>query len=307
MGTLRRWLVRKAQKVSWGLLSPSLTPVVQELRRASLPERYKSITNPVVACGRRYFSQNDEDGILLEILRRTGIADPSVFLEIGVGDGTECNTIILLAKDWRGAWIGVEPLAFELPADARLAFEKRWITKDNVGRVARETVSRQGLDLAEVRVVSVDIDGNDGPIVRALLAAGLLPDVFIVEYNKLPPDIEFEMPYDGQHVWQKDDYHGVSLQRWASIFSDYKLICCNENGCNAFFVKSTHAGQFNDIAAKIEDLYRYGHGVPYPRSGQPTSPRMVRHLATRPPQCGEGRPEGTSIRPRPALPSSSAD
>ena len=61
-----------------------------------------------------------------------------------------------------------------------------------------EGLRKLGADVGDVRVVSVDLDGNDGSIVRTLLAAGFAPDVFIVEYNaKIPPNVEFEMPYNG--------------------------------------------------------------------------------------------------------------
>src|SRR5216117_3899221 len=61
--------------------------------------------NPLLKLGRKYFSQNDEDGILLEILRRLGI-DNGVFVELGVGTGLENNTLILLMSGWQGVWLG---------------------------------------------------------------------------------------------------------------------------------------------------------------------------------------------------------
>jgi hypothetical protein len=94
--------------------------------------RRASITNPLLAGDRPHFSQNDEDGILLEILRRIEITQPLAFLEFGVGDGTENNTIILLALGWRGVWVGGQSLSFQVPIDSnRLVFLQRWITRDN--------------------------------------------------------------------------------------------------------------------------------------------------------------------------------
>jgi hypothetical protein len=55
-----------------------------------------SAKNPLNKCGRKYFSQADEDGITLEILRRID-ARSGTFAEIGVGNGLENNTLILLA------------------------------------------------------------------------------------------------------------------------------------------------------------------------------------------------------------------
>ena len=97
-------------------------------------------------------------------------------------------------------------------------------------------------------MASVDIDGNDSHIVRPS-SAGLAPDVFIVEYNaKFPPGVEFEMPYDERHVFRPDDdFQSASLQQWVKIFADYRLITCNENGANAFFVKRTHSERFADV------------------------------------------------------------
>ena len=284
MKALKRWLVSKAQWVLYGLLDPVITPLTKQVSRLSLPERERTISNPVLACGRRFFSQNDEDGILLEILRRIDLEKPSTFLEIGVGNGTECNTIILLARGWRGAWIGNEPLGFDLPADARLAFSKALATPENIASLASSALERVRAGVGEVRVASIDIDGNDAHIVRALLTAGFAPDVFVVEYNaRFPPGVEFEMPYDESHVYVTGaDFMGVSLQRWATIFSDYRLITCNENGVNAFFVKRAYATEFADVSTKMYDLFRISHAYPYLPFQQPASPRTVKHLATMP-------------------------
>jgi hypothetical protein len=56
--------------------------------------------------GYRSFSQNDEDGIIEEILDRIG-TDTKQFIEIGVENGQENNTHNLLYKGWRGTWIEV--------------------------------------------------------------------------------------------------------------------------------------------------------------------------------------------------------
>ena len=281
--SITRWMAGKAQWATRRLIEPIIAPIIQSVSRVNLPERETIITNPVLARGRRFFSQNDEDGILLEILRRIDIDEPSTFLEFGVGDGTECNTIILLAKGWRGAWIGGEPLSFDLPADARLAFSQQWITRENAVSLASKTLDQIRAQIEDVQVASMDIDGNDSHIIRPLLAAGLSPDVFIVEYNaKFPPGVEFEMPYSEHHVFRPgDDFQGVSLQQWVAIFADYRLITCNENGVNAFFVKRSHSGRFADVPTDVDDLYRIGHAYPYQRSGLETSPLTVRHFATK--------------------------
>lgn len=285
MRSIKRWLRQRAQKLVFVLFEPITKRLLWELERANLPARDLIITNPLTAHGRKFFSQNDEDGILLEILRRLDVSQPSAFLEFGVGDGTECNTIILLAMGWLGLWAGNEQLSFDLPAESsRLKYVRQWITRENAANLARKGLAELKANLQDVRVVSVDLDGNDGPIVRALLSEDVRPDIFIIEYNaKFPPGIEFEMPYDEEHVWEADDYQGVSLESWIKIFAPfaYSLIACNENGTNAFFVKSDYLSRFADVPENIAQIFRIGHYGLYATSGHRTSPRTVRYLATR--------------------------
>ena len=58
------------------------------------PDRLK---NPLSARPRKYWSQADEDGILEEIFSRMELCDVTgTFIEFGVGDGSECDTLSLL-------------------------------------------------------------------------------------------------------------------------------------------------------------------------------------------------------------------
>lgn len=49
-------------------------------------------------------SPNGEDGALAAIFAVIGETNRN-FVEIGCGDGTECNTVHLLGNGWRGYWI----------------------------------------------------------------------------------------------------------------------------------------------------------------------------------------------------------
>src|ERR1041384_5411568 len=54
--------------------------------------------------GFKVYSQNDEDGITQEIFSRIGTTSKT-FVEFGVGNGLENNTLTLLLKGCNGRWI----------------------------------------------------------------------------------------------------------------------------------------------------------------------------------------------------------
>jgi hypothetical protein len=218
--------------------------------------------NPLVRCGAKAYSQFDEDGILIEIVLRLGL-EPGRFLEIGVGDGTENNTLALLACGWRGHWVGAQPLAWQ-PSGRRLTFTQAFVTLENLASLLPGNLCD---------VCSLDIDGNDYWIAEALLAR-MHPRVFVVEYNgKLIPPIRFARPYEPAAVWTGDDFFGASLMQWhdLSVQHGYRLVCCSHFGVNAFFVRDPGRA-FDDVPRDPAALFRPAMYPPLPLpAGQPTS------------------------------------
>jgi len=215
--------------------------------------------NPLNAHGAKVYSQNDEDGITFEILRRLDIGN-GVFAELGVGNGTENNTLALIAAGWGGFWLGNEELTFDCnPGNVehpKFSYERSWINRANVVDLYQGGLAAIRQDHCEL--ISVDLDGNDLYITEALLESGAAPRLFIVEYNAtfLPP-IRFSIDYDDTHTWAGDDYMGASLASFADLFErfGYFLVACNITGSNAFFVRSEDAARFADVPRQIELLY----------------------------------------------------
>jgi hypothetical protein len=231
--------------------------------------------NPLLVYGHKVYSQNDEDGLTEEVLRRCGLLAPGSFVELGVGDGTENNTLNLLIKGWRGVWLGGEPV--RIPTDERrLRFRRCWIDRDNAPALVRQELA--ALEVEQPDVVSLDLDGNDYHVTEALLRNGLRPALWVAEYNaRFSPSTRWVMPYDAGHRWQGTDYYGASLAALNELFISfgYRLVCCNANGVNALFVGPVYAQRFADIRSDCESLYMPPNFGGYPYAGHPQDLRVI--------------------------------
>jgi hypothetical protein len=188
------------------------------------------------------FSQCDEDGIVAEIFRRIGTKD-RFFVEFGVGNGLENNTVFLLMQNWRGAWIeGDAVSAAEIQSRFRepiskgaLKFLQSFITAENIaGLFDRLQVP------AEFDLLSLDIDRNTYHVWKAL--SRFKPRVVVVEYNStFPADVEWIAEYDPERLWNNSMYFGASLKAYERLAASlgYVLVGCNFAGTNAFFVRNT--------------------------------------------------------------------
>jgi hypothetical protein len=206
-------------------------------------QRLPKYGNPLslVPHGRKMFSQNDEDGIIIEIFRRIGTTNKT-FIEFGCGDGIENNSYALLFQDWNGLWIDGSPKNISkirkgLPktmASGQLKVVESFITKDNINELISAHISDKEIDL-----LSVDIDGNDYFVWDAITCVS--PRVLIMEYNaKFAPPVRYCMDYDPKHMWDYTDHGGVSLKfiEEKAAAKSYSLVGCSLSGANAFFIRN---------------------------------------------------------------------
>lgn len=244
--------------------------------RTYFEQRARDHKNPFCQFGNKCFSQADEDGLIFEIARRLELTT-GTFVEFGVGDGMENNTLALVASNWRGEWFGGQDLAFDTAQSKKLTFTKSWIDRDNIVDLTQSAMAR--LQVSELDLISLDLDGNDYYFIDEILSAGIKPKVFIAEYNaKFIPPIEFTIPYDPTHSWGGDDYFGVSLALLDKHFTaaGYTLICCNAaTGANAFFVRSEYADRFPEVPARIQDIYTPPNYNLHQYFGHPPSVKTV--------------------------------
>jgi hypothetical protein len=146
-------------------LLKNLVPVLRSallLARFGAREQLEDHANPLTKFAGKVFSQNDEDGITLEILRRIGLAN-GTFAEFGVGNGLENNTLVLAAAGWSGFWVGAEELAFDCNpgrvAEPQFTFIRQWITLKSIADL--HTQGLAAIRRAACDVISLDLDGND--------------------------------------------------------------------------------------------------------------------------------------------------
>ncbi|MGF1605381.1 MAG: hypothetical protein ACFB22_03505 [Rhodothalassiaceae bacterium] len=213
--------------------------------------------NPLCAFGGKTFSQTDEDGITLEILRRLDLLNGGTYAELGVGNGLENNTLILAALGWRGFWAGSENLAFTYQDSSAFCFFQDWIDVDNIIDLCKRGLSR--INSKQLDVISLDLDGNDYHFIELILDSGLTPRLFICEYNGLfLPPIEYVMPYQSSYRWSGGMEFGASITSLEKLFArhGYRLVCCNAaSGANAFFIRTEEQTRFSDVPTCVRDLF----------------------------------------------------
>jgi hypothetical protein len=154
----------------------SILSLIAQLKDMELDFQTKQLRathiNPLNRFGNKCFSQTDEDGITLEIVRRLGLTK-GVYAEFGVGNGLENNTLILAACGWRGFWVGGEDLVFDYSKATNFHNIQDWITIDNI--LAHAHAGMNALGASEIDVLSLDLDGNDIYFLEKLLTDRIRP------------------------------------------------------------------------------------------------------------------------------------
>jgi hypothetical protein len=199
----------------------------------------------LVRHGFKVFSQADEDGIIAEIFRRIGPGDRR-FVEIGVQNGVECNTVWLLHQNWSGVWLEADQTSVEQVKSThrqfidagRLDIVRCYVDKTNIDTLFLKRLGGVGCDL-----LSIDIDYNDYWVWQALTVSQ--PRVVIVEYNaRWAPPAEITVGYDTQKSWAGNCLFGASLGALSRLAAEkgYSLVGCSLSGVNAFFVRNDLLG-----------------------------------------------------------------
>lgn len=241
--------------------------------------REQLFTNPKYTESRRLnkheyqvFSQNGEDGIIAEIFNRIGTTN-KYFIEFGVENGLECNSLNLLYKGWNGLWIeGSEQdckninIRFkDLIEEDRLKVQNGFITAENI----EAYFDKAGAPLAP-DMLSIDIDYNDYHVWKAI--DKYKPRVIAIEYNSVfRPDTHFVVKYNANRMWDRTSFFGASLLalEQLGIEKGYCLVGCVFTGSNAFFVRKDLVGDLFEAPFTAENHYEPNRDFLYYRAGHP--------------------------------------
>jgi hypothetical protein len=194
----------------------------------------------------RCFSQNGEDGILLYIFTIVGVTNKRT-VEIGAGDGIECNSAnLIINHGWYGLLLDADEHNIsrgkEFYAKCQDTFSApptlvaSWVTTKNINSLIVDNGFGGDVDL-----LSLDIDGMEYWIWRAI--ESISPRVVILEFNPVwGPDCAVSIPYqaDFRIDFNRTPYYtGASLSAFAKLARQkgYKLVGIERLGFNALFVR----------------------------------------------------------------------
>ena len=176
------------------------------------------------AAARKGWSQYGEEGVIARLLADLGTTN-RYLVDIGAGDGaTLSNTKALLDAGWRGA-------RFDIAAAGDVRQER--VTAENICDLcARDNAP------AEPDLLSLDIDGVDWYVLRALLRGGYRPRAMCVEVNPcLPAEPAVVVAYDPVFRFTDCDYFGGSLAAYRALAAAYGYACVYVHmSINAFLV-----------------------------------------------------------------------
>lgn len=210
--------------------------------------------------GFRIFSQSNEDGLIQYLISQVPIPN-KMFIEFGVESYTESNTRFLLLHDnWQGLVMDGAKEKLDVLMGSTIYWQHdlvaipSFITRDNIN----DLILSRGFP-KDIGILSVDIDGNDYWIWEAIDC--IRPRIVICEYNpiygdKLCVSIPYEENFVRTDAHYSNLYWGASLAAYAALGKrkGYKLVCTNQMGHNAFFVRDDIETSLKEVT--VEAAYR---------------------------------------------------
>lgn len=206
---------------------------------------------PALQYRKNIYSQNGEDGILQELLRRLNISQGWV-CEFGAWDGIQYSNTFSLVKDgnYNAVYIEAREDYFEdllktcslypniTPIRRMVAYEG----EDTLDSILSETPIPEDFD-----ILSIDIDSYDYQVWRSVEV--YKPKIVVIEINSTVS------PVDGTHIHGVDGKEGTGFLPMIQLGKEkgYTLIC---HTGNLIFVRNDIASVCNDLIIPAEHCHR---------------------------------------------------
>ncbi|SAI34510.1 Uncharacterised protein [Bordetella ansorpii] len=189
--------------------------------------------------GPSLYAQGTEEAILARLMARIAPTTRHC-VDIGASDGLRnSNTALLLREQgWQGLLVEASAYRYDklranYGAAGNVQLRREQVQPDTVDALLREAGVPEDFDL-----LSLDIDGNDYWVWQGLTA--FQPRIVAIEYNPYyaPPE-RWVMCFNPEHAWDGSTYYGASLESLYHLGQrkGYELVCCDDMGNNAFFVR----------------------------------------------------------------------
>lgn len=222
----------------------------------------------------KIYSQFGEDGIIDFILRKLNIEKPK-FIEIGVGDYTECNSRFLFeTRSAKGLIIDcLENLSSKVSKNLKLwkgdlKIEEIFVNSENIMNILKKNSFQKDVDF-----FSLDIDGIDYWIIKSLPTK--FAKVAVIEYNPIFGH-EHEVTVPNIEKFNRSSYHysnlcyGMSLKALINIMESkgFYFLGSNLRRNNAFFISKEFDKniffpniKISDISENVDCNIRESRGV----------------------------------------------
>jgi hypothetical protein len=237
---LRAARVRMQGAVASGLRRAVSLPRADRSYYLALAEYQRRRRDPIPELELRFHelsisSQNGEDGVIQEILRRSGVSERPYFVEFGVSAAEGCAILLTDLLGWSGLFIEADTEEFHALRD-KYANENVSVLNETISPDNVEALFRRANVPEEPDLLSIDIDGNDYWVWKAI--DSYRPRVVVIEFNSsLPAASELVQP-PSEESWDTAHF-GASLGALIALGREkgYRLVHTEVTGANAFFVR----------------------------------------------------------------------
>ncbi len=214
--------------------------------------QYKNLNN----LDYKVYSQNGEDGILDYFLSCLNIDKPK-FVEIGIGDYSECNSRFIFERaSPKGLVIDcIENLKKKVSKNTKLWKGDLKIINEKINSNNILEILNNNSFLDELDLFSLDIDSTDYWVLKKM--PNNFSKIAIIEYNSVfGPDLKITVPNIDN--FNRNEYHfsnlcfGASLRAIIDLMEEknIKFVGTNLARCNAFFILEKY---LNNINVNIPD------------------------------------------------------